>query len=92
MQPLVFRIERVATGNGSSLLLEVLDRSLDFLKLFLVCLLSLQGLVLPPESIDLVGVMNIVCVGFPFFPRIELVLQGFHEEIQFMQNHVGQNG
>jgi hypothetical protein len=44
-------------------------------------LLSLQDIILPPETIDLVGVMDVVFVGFAPFSCVELFLQVFHEEI-----------
>src|SRR5260370_40542741 len=91
VEPLVLSVEWITTGEFPSLLLELLNASLDCLKCFFVCLLSLHSRILSLETIDLIGKMDVVFVGFPPFSCIKLFFHRFHEQVQFVQDYICQD-
>jgi hypothetical protein len=69
-------------------LLDAFHSPLDFLKWFFSCPLSLQGVIVLPETTNLSAVMFVHLVWSALFPFSNVFLNCFHEAVQLMQIHV----
>lgn len=75
------RVKWISAWVLSSKPLDAFDGSLDFLKVFLSCPLSLQGVILLPETVDFPAVVLIRLVGSASVSLPKVFLDGFHEAI-----------
>src|SRR5437868_9481240 len=71
--------------------LDAFDGSLDFLKLFFFCPLSLQGVIFLPETANFPAVVLVHLVGTAFFPFSKVFLDCSHETVHLMEIHIRQD-
>jgi hypothetical protein len=88
MEPAESRVKLISAWVVPSKLLDAFNCPLDFLKLFFSCLLSLQGVILLPETTNLSAVMFVHLVWSALFSLLKVFLDCFHEVVQFVEVHI----
>jgi hypothetical protein len=92
IQPSKSAVERVSTWEALAEAIHLAHVLLNGLKLFACSLLSLQAVCFLPQQTNTLGVAMVSRMWLAPFSLIEILFACFHEDIQFMEVHVGQNG
>src|SRR5215469_11741910 len=81
LEPTESRVKWVPAWIAPSKSLDAFDGSLDFLKLFFPCPLSLQGVIFLSETVNFPAVVLVYFVGSALLPLLKAFLNRFHEAV-----------